>query len=208
MAGVDAYPLCWPVGWPRTAPEKQDSGYRFRQNRTDGYGKALVTFAVARDKLYDELQRLGATGVVLSTNHPTDRYGIPVESKKRVGDEGAAVYFNLAGKQMVMACDRFDNAAANMRSLGLAIEALRQLERHGGGTMLERAFTGFEALPAPGQHAKRQWWQVLGVNQNATPDEIKTAYRRQAMACHPDHGGNEALMAEVNAVYNEATRAA
>jgi hypothetical protein len=208
MTGVDAYPLCWPVGWPRTAPENQDRGYQFRQNRTDGYGKVLVTFAVARDKLYDGLQRLGATGVVLSTNHPTDRYGVPIESKKKVIDEGAAVYFNLDGKQMVMACDRFDNAAANMRSLGLAIEALRQLERHGGGTMLERAFTGFEALPAPGEHAKRQWWQVLGVSQDATPEEIKTAYRRQAMACHPDHGGNEALMAEVNAAYSEATRAA
>ena len=48
-----------------------------------------------------------------------------------------------------MACDRFDNAAANMRSLGLAIEAMRQLERHGVGTMMERAFTGFVALPAP-----------------------------------------------------------
>jgi DnaJ-class molecular chaperone len=73
---------------------------------------------------------------------------------------------------------------------------------------MERAFTGFEALPAPGGHAKRQWWQVLGVNRNATPEEIKTAYRRQAMAYHPDHGGSEALMAELNAAYNEATRAA
>ena len=33
---------------------------------------------------------------------------------------------------MVMATDAFSNIAANVRSLGLAIEALRQLERHGG----------------------------------------------------------------------------
>jgi hypothetical protein len=53
---------------------------------------------------------------------------------------------------MTMACDRFDNAAANMRSLGLAIEAMRQLERHGGGAMMEKAFSGFVALPPPISH--------------------------------------------------------
>ena len=95
-----------------------------------------------------------------------------------------------------------------MQAVWKTIEALRGIARWGTGDMMERAFTGFEALPAPGQHAKHPWWQVLGVHQNATPEEIKTAYRRQAMACHPDHGGSEALMAEVNAAYSEATRAA
>src|SRR4029453_279697 len=96
----------------------------------------------------------------------------------------------------------------NIHAIRKTIEALRGIARWGTGDMMERAFTDFEALPAPGQHAKRPWWQVLGVNQHATAAEIKTPCRRQAMACHPDHGGNEALMAEVNAAYSETTRAA
>ncbi len=148
-----AFPLQWPQGWPRTPSGKQERGWQFKQSRTDGgYGKALVTFAKARDLLYEELKRLGATNVVVSSNHKPDRYGIPTESKRNVGDEGIAIYFGLKGKPMAMACDRFDNAAANMRSLGLAIDAMRQLERHGGGTMMERAFTGFAALTAPGKN--------------------------------------------------------
>lgn len=156
-----------------------------------------VTFAVARDKLYDELQRLGAGSYVVSTNHPTDRYGVPTQSKRRVTDEGVAVYFKFKGQQMVMACDRFDNAAANMRSLGLAIEAMRQLARHGGGTMMERAFTGFVALPAPG--AAKSPCEILGVRPDATPEEIDAAYHKKAKAAHPDAGGAPGTMAELNA---------
>ncbi len=116
---TEAYPLSWPEGWPRTPTHAQERGYEFRQRRQDGgYGTTLVTFATARDKLYDELQRLGAKSPIVSTNHPTDRYGVPTESKRRVQYEGVAVYSSFKDRSMVMACDRFDNpAAANMRSL-------------------------------------------------------------------------------------------
>ena len=163
---TECNPLSWPNVWPRTSIEKQDRGWQFKR-RSDGYGGRLVTFAEGRDSLYDELRKLGATSPVVTTNHPTDRYGIPTESKRRIGDEGVAVYFSLNGTPMVMASDRFDNAAANMRSLALAIEALRQLERHGGGTMMEKAFTGFVALPSPKDPAV-----ILDVRPGATPEEI------------------------------------
>ena len=48
-----------------------------------------------------------------------------------------------------MAMDRFTSVAGNLRSLTLAIEAMRQLNRHGGGTMMERAFAGFVAIAPP-----------------------------------------------------------
>ena len=112
-------PLHWPDGWPRTTAHLCERGYQFRQGAVDPgeYGRSLVTFATARDKLFDELRRLGTTNPVVSTNHPTDRYGVPTESKRRVADEGVAVYFAMKSRPIVMACDGFDTAAARIRQL-------------------------------------------------------------------------------------------
>lgn len=199
---VEAFPLQWPTGWPRTPSNRQERGSQFKQIRyaTPGQnwsgvaGRGPVTFAKARDLLYEELRRLGAGSVVVSSNHKPDRYGIPTESKRSVSDEGIAIYFALKGKPMAMACDRFDNAAANMRSLGLAIDAMRQLERHGGGTMMERAFAGFAALTAPGKN----WWDVLEVRSDASRDVIENNFRRLARDRHPDRGGSDDAMADLN----------
>jgi hypothetical protein len=199
---VQAFPLQWPEGWPRTPSNKQERGWQFKQSRAaGGYGKTLVTFAKARDLLYEELGRLGASNVVVSTNHKPDRYGVPTESKRSVDDDAVAIYFTLKARAMAMACDRFDNAAANMRSLGLAIDAMRQLERHGGGTMMERAFAGFVALPKPDG---ADWWEVLQVPRTVSRATIEAKFRELARARHPDRGGSDHAMAELNRARDQA----
>jgi hypothetical protein len=199
---TEAYPLSWPTGWPRTPSADQERGDKFKQARGDGSSyRTFVTFAKARDLLYEELRKLGANHVVLSTNHKPDRYGIPIESKRSVNDDGVAVYFEFKGRAMAMACDRYNNAAANMRSLGLALDAMRQLERHGGGTMMERAFAGFTSLPKPDG---ADWWDVLQVNRNATLEDIEVNFRRLARERHPDKGGSDHQMAELNHARDQA----
>jgi hypothetical protein len=43
---------------------------------------------------------------------------------------------------------------------------------------------------------------VLGLPPTATPDEVAAAYRRLAKEWHPDRGGGDQRMAEINAAYD------
>lgn len=200
---TQAYPLAWPDGWSRTPYHKREDGkYRFARNGVGGMaGRSFWTFAAARDELVAELKRLGARNVVLSSNFRTDRNGVPVEGNRRPGDQGIAVYFTLDGEPRVMARDTWQRAEENMRALSLAIEAMRALERHGGDTMMRRAFQGFVALPAP-----RSPFEILGVSPAASIDEIERAFRAAARKAHPDAGGSTARMAELNAARDQVLR--
>lgn len=47
----------------------------------------------------------------------------------------------------------------------------------------------------------RNYYAILGVNKNASQEEIKKAYRRLAHEHHPDKGGDEAKFKEANEAY-------
>lgn len=50
--------------------------------------------------------------------------------------------------------------------------------------------------------AKRDYYEVLGIAKDASPDEIKKAFRRAAIQYHPDkEGGDEEKFKEVNEAY-------
>lgn len=180
---TEAYPLHWPPGWPRRKGA-QDSDFIFR-------GPTYQWNRVYRG-LVHEIGRLGGKHIVVSSNQPIRQDGLPFAQVRNIEDVGVAVYFQRHGKPMVMAQDRFWTVLGNMRSLTLAIQGLRQMERHGGGIMMERAFAGFEALPAP-----KKWWEVLGLRPGATVEVIEDAFRTLAKKHHPDFGGDAAQFAEI-----------
>jgi hypothetical protein len=151
----------------------------------------------------DELRLLGATDIIVSSNVPVRPDGLLYADNKRLDDPGIAVYFKFKKKPLVMARDAFVSVAGNLRTLGLAIEGLRQLERHGGDVMLERAFTGFLAIAPP--NWKKPWREVFGIKPDWTGN-ISELYRAKARTRHPDAGGNDKLMAELNVALEEARR--
>jgi hypothetical protein len=190
---TDAYPLAWPEGWPRT-PSHRRSSSRFKTN-----------FVKARSHLFSELRLLGARNIVLSSNLALRQDGLPYAdaAKKRLDDPGAAVYFLLDREPLVMARDLYLTPGENIHSIGLAIEHLRGLQRHGGDFMMKKAFAGFAALPPPSEVS---WWQTLQVRPDASKDEINAAYRRLAAERHPDRGGTDAMMSDLNRARTEALR--
>lgn len=198
---TQAYPLKWPEDWPRTPRQEQESGSQFKAQQHDTGGRELPSLDRCYQALSGELRRLGAEHVVISTNYKVDEYGL-VES--RVRDEGIAVYFQYQNKPLVMCCDRYDKAPANLRSLTLAIQAMRQLERHGGGTMMDRAFSGFLAITGPSW--QKPWREVFGLKADWCGDikDVTDLYKIKARARHPDMGGSDGLMAELNVALEEA----
>lgn len=172
---VDAFPLCWPKGWPRT---KRPETARF-----------ATSFATARDMLMEELRLMGARNIVLSTNIALRRDGLPYASQKQPDDAGVAVYFEYKQRSMTFACDRWRKVEDNTQAIRKTIEALRGIERWGASDMMERAFTGFQALPSSASNAAGAWWVVLEVDHNASPDNVRAAYQRRRKQTHPDHGG-------------------
>lgn len=191
---VTAYPLCWPAGWPRS------------QRRKHPTQRDRCQFPWARARLSEEIDRLGASDAILSSNCLLNLAGEP-RGDQQPHDTGVALYFTLKGRPMVMATDHFSAVSSNLRRLALAIAYLRGLERHGGGIMVERAFTGFAALPDP--TATRSCWSVLGLgtpSAEGSPSlaDIERAYREQAMKHHPDRGGSDAAMAAINQAREQA----
>lgn len=190
---IDSYPLQWPVAWPRTErPE---------------WSRFQVTQNEAQNGLVEELRRLGATDVIISTNIPLRRDGLPYTSRRSPDDQGVAVYFKLDGQDQCIPCDKWRTIAENMRAIQKTIEALRGLERWGAKEMVNAAFRGFKALPASiivGEHTSRPWWEVLEVSQEASPEVIRAAYKARLLKVHPDQGGNQWDFEELQKAYKEA----
>ncbi len=190
----DAFPLRWPDGWKRTTT-RVDSRFRMKSP------------AKARDEMIHELELLGATRVIVSTNVPVNASGHAFAEGlgELQADPGVAVYFERNGKKMVIACDRYRRPVENMHALALCVDAMRTQQRHGSPEMLERQFTGFAALPP--KMSDRAWWDVLGVKRDAPLAVIRAAYLDGIKRFHTDvTGGNHDVAAQINRAWDEAQK--
>lgn len=196
---AEAYPLYWPEGWARTRRRKA-ALYR-------------VSPGKAYKDLRNELRLFNARDAVISSNVPLRVNGVPHAQPGYVDDPGVAVYFVRRGDQQVIACDRFNAAHDNMRAVHKTIEALRAMERAGATQVLAKAFEGFKALPAAEQRpVERPWWEVLdlptaslaSLGLDLASGAVKQRVRNLSREAHPDAGGSDEAMAEINRAADEA----
>ena len=191
---IDAYPLQWPFGWKRTERYARQSA-TFGSKSLSNY-RARLSISEGTQRVIQSLRKMGFTEtVVVSTNLLLRNDGLPRSGQAEPSDPGAAVYWGRLTPRC-MAIDRYDRVADNLGAIAATLEAMRAIERHGGAAILDRAFTGFAALPNP--NAASTPWEVLGVPPNSSPQTIDEAYRRLASLHHPDRGGDAAHMALIN----------
>lgn len=190
-----AYPLTWPDGWKRTASRSGAAFGKKPVGQTSGIKRLSVADAVQR-VLY-ELERMGLADddVIVSTNVRLRLDGMP-RSDEEPRDPGVAVYWQKKGANpRCMAIDRYTRVADNLAAVAATLEAMRAIERHGGATIIDRAFKGFAALP---ERATQHWRETLGVSlPNPTAQHIEERFRTLAKVHHPDKGGDRNRFEEI-----------
>lgn len=211
---IAAYPLQWPAGWPRTkayarkgAPfHRHERQYASEPGGVDVVKKRDLTIMDGCERALNELARMGIDrqDVVISTNVRTRLDGLPRSGEPKPDDPGVAVYWETRKREhRVMAIDRYTEVADNLAAVALTLAAMRAIERHGGAQILDRAFTGFDALPAPGDE-----WKWRDEFRGLSPDAIDRRYRELAALHHPDKGGDDATMAAINRARDDTLREA
>lgn len=171
-------------------------------------GGSQLNFDQAVGRLREQVSAITRPGqnwrareLTLSTNFELRVDGRPRRDRSRPADQAVAFYFELDDEPLLLACDRFDRIEDNIAAIAAHIDALRGQERWGVAD-LKQAFAGHVALPAP-----EKWWQVLGVSQHASAEEVDRAWRDKMQAAHPDRaGGSEAAAQRLNWARAEAKK--
>lgn len=207
LAG-EPFPLYWPEGTPRTQVRKR-SPYKATS--------VVTTFEEIRRRL----SRAKATQVVISTNVQLRRDGLPVAggSSVQIQDPGVAVYFTRRERDSCLACDAWLTVGENLRAIANTLRALATIEASGSASLADAAFAGFARLPSnagPSSRGFVHWTKVLGITRpwsNLAPHlraelraEVERVYRELSRSQHPDRGGTDVGMAELNRAHEEALR--
>lgn len=207
---INNYPLCWPIGWKRTAEYRQEHGRFSRHDmRSSEWGtyavKKKLSLAEARNRVMEALRKFGVDyrDVIISSNVMVRLDGLPRSGQPAPRDSGVAVYWKKPQdtQHKVIAIDRYRRVEDNLAAIAATLEAMRAIERHGGAKILERAFTGFTALPEP-----NNWRHVMGIEGTPSLEEVMDRYRKLAKKRHPDCGGSNESMAELSRAFDEARR--
>jgi len=199
MTEQQRYPLAWPIGWPRTK-QRRASSFGMTTELAGVKRRVAINMRTAIDRLMAELDRIGATAPVLSTNVELRLDGLPMGNRAEPFDVGVAVYFRHKGRPIVFACDKWQTVAENVAAIAQHIDAIRRMDRYGVGR-LEQALAGYQRMLS----GRRAWFDVLGFPEPPTSfATVERAYKNLVVAHHPDRGGDAARATEINEAFQQA----
>ena len=179
-----AYPLHWPQDWPRTKHPGPSQFKTSLAGALKNVQKSIELFATDSGKKLENV--VISSNVTLGTQRPKD--------------SGVAIYFSWDGISTCIAVDKYAKVEDNLQAIHHCLEAERTKLRHGGINLVRAAFRGYAALP-PATGSPGQWWEVLGVSENAPKEEIQAAYKKLRSEHHPDKGGNADKFNEIQRAY-------
>lgn len=187
---INAYPLTWPEGFPRTARRQ---GGAFKTSLAGALQNVEHSL-----KLFSQDSGKKIEGLVISSNVTL--------GQQRPPDPGVACWFTWDGLQVCIPVDRYDKVEANLQAIHHIIEARRTELRHGGLAIVRATFTGFKSLPAPAD--AKPWREVLGFRPDETvaPSDLERAYRTRRSEAHPDKGGSQERFLAVQRAYEAGSR--
>lgn len=157
--------------------------------------------STVKKELHSTMKKIAATSLKISQ----DEFTGEVE-----------VIFDRDGKRYTKRCSMWENSLDNLRAIQLSIEYLyRAVEIYGvEGTeefndLFNQVFIGIEATPDDSVLLignSTNWWEILGINKDATKQEIINGYKAMAKIHHPDAGGSSEQFQRVRKAYEEAIK--
>lgn len=137
------------------------------------------------------MQQWGIRNWSAEANVPSSR----MNSRSLQRDERAVtVHYEKGGHQVVLSLDTQISPAMNLRAIYLCLDAMRLIDKRGLGDI---AGSAYMQLAAPA--SARDPYEVLGLRPGASKEDVEAMYRVRAKAAHPDGGGSDEAMAELNA---------
>jgi hypothetical protein len=119
------------------------------------------------------------------------------QQRNHNGHEGARIEYYANSQRQSMGCDRFWDYRTNLRALYLILNALRLAAER--GILEELARAALAMLPEAKR--KRPAWEVLGIQPDAPLDVAEAVYKALAKKHHPDAGGSDEAMKELNEAF-------
>ena len=101
--------------------------------------------------------------------------------------------YKLRDKPVKLEMGNQGRAVDNLRVLFLAIQAMRLNEKRGIGDIIEQAY-----LQLAGPVQEKSPWEILSIFPGSPLEVAKAAYKSKALKAHPDQGGSEEQMKELN----------
>ena len=172
--------------WPHEPTRSRRSRWTFK-----------ASWANTLDLLNRELRNLNAKNVVIGCGlreQDIRNDGWPRSNAREPVHPGVEVSFDTKHGRLVYGTDVCERWEHNVRAIALGLEALRAVDRH-GITRHGEQYAGFKALPAgSGPSAER----------GRTLIALHGGERQALIATHPDHGGDPADFADVQAAREAA----